>query len=278
MIEASIFLPFDLNIMTSNLAFNKQSVPIKKFKALLDDIFEAEDSLSPDLDLADLPHSFRTFFSTFTTDSSRPLLRNSIMAKIAQTIAQVTRPSKRSRRQAMATPRKARGGQGEGGVYEDATSLAEMDQALLGRLLKVLERNVALGEDLDPFAGAPASAATAGNASPSKKKPAKTKKLKAKSKSSKALAPDGTRRSSSRCRSGSARSGEASDGEDNDAEREAEAQDVTEDQLYKLGEDIEKAKASVIAAGCCIGLLAADALSKQVSCLPRRAVGSDGAN
>lgn len=168
----------------------------------------------------------------------------------------------------MATPMKAHRSQGtndDGTGYDDATSLAEMDQALLARLLKILERNVSLGEDLDPFAGEAASGrADAGlDASPNKKAGgAKAKKPKAKTKSAKGAAPEGTRRSSSRGRSGSAPAGETSETEGDAAANES--QDVTDDQLYKLGEDIEKARISVIAAGCCIGLLAADALSKQV--------------
>lgn len=248
-------------------------MPIKKFKNLLDDVFEAEDSLSPEEDfassLSQLPSNLRSFFSAHTTDPSRPLLSDSLVTKIAQTVAQVAYPSTRTRRQAMSTPMKRRNASQstDAGVtdFEDAASLAEMDQSLLGRLLRMLERNVALSEDLNPFAGEPAPVrSTDGDrSSPSKKtKPQKSKSKKA----SKLTAAEGTRRSSSRDRSDSAPAGDASDGAESNF---GESQDITEDRLFKLSEDLEKAKASVASAGCCIALLAADALSKQVSLFPR---------
>ncbi|CAK5269895.1 unnamed protein product [Mycena citricolor] len=96
-----------------------ERAPLEKLTYILEAIFEAEDSLAPDTELASLP------------DFSRAR-RPSIVGK----------PTKRVRHaNATSTPRS-----------RDQT-IADMDTAILSRILKLLERSVKAGEDIDPFAG-----------------------------------------------------------------------------------------------------------------------------
>jgi cohesin loading factor subunit SCC2 len=116
--------------------------------------------------------------------------------------------------------------------------MAEVDTGVLSRVLKILDRSVRSGEDLDPFH----YVAPDRNASPRKpKKLAKRPKTK--------------------------------EGEGDEAENaekgnmvvdEPPPQDVTEADLEHLTKILEVAKDSVLAADCCIALLGSDRLTKQV--------------
>lgn len=242
-------------------------VPLQKFTTLIEEIFEAEDSLAPDEDasLSQLPASFSAFFSPLTPDATRPLLNSSIMARLEQFIRQVARPPKRSRRQNMSSPVKPL--QGDKGEIEPM-SLSEIDPATLTRLLKLLERSVVLGEDITPFAG-PAMSELPGYTttfgSPSKKSK--------KGKGSAAGGP-GTRRSRSRSRSRSHNGdGDAEGGADAHSKTEPAAAEhgvgtePNEDDLEQLSTLLATAHDSVAAASCAISLLAADLLPKQVRLL-----------
>jgi cohesin loading factor subunit SCC2 len=207
---------------------------LEKLTALLEDIFEAEDALPPDVDIHALPAEW---FSPMTIDGSSPLLHPNIIRKLAKYIGQVTRPTKRIRLSTRETIA------GSGGTPRGKGRMAEVDTAVLSRVLKILDRSVRAGEDLDPFH----YVATDKNASPRKpKKQAKRPKAK-----------DG-------------------DGEDGDeAEKGNMAvdeppppppppQEATEADLEHLTKILEIAKDSVLAADCCIALLGSDRLTKQV--------------
>jgi cohesin loading factor subunit SCC2 len=110
--------------------------PLEKLTSLIEDIFEAEDALPADIDINGQNHDF---FSPLSIDCSRPLLSPTIVRKL--TIGQVARPTKRLRQTtggALGTPR-AKG------------RMADVDTQILSRLLKLLDRSVKAGEDLEPF-------------------------------------------------------------------------------------------------------------------------------
>ncbi|KAG6888734.1 hypothetical protein C0995_006386 [Termitomyces sp. Mi166 len=205
--------------------------PLEKLTSLIEDVFEAEDSLPSDVDMSDLPQDF---FSTLTTtDVAHPLLNFTVMRKLTKYIGHVARPIKRLRAGIQNTPR----GKGR---------MNEIDTQILSRLLKILERNVRAGEDVDPFRYTPPTRAP--NACPSKKSPKKAgrgKKSDRRSKS-KTPGPDG---------------GGDDDGEDRTADAVAELTDVEFDQLARV---LEIARDSIVAADCCIALLASDRLTKQL--------------
>ncbi|EJD50599.1 hypothetical protein AURDEDRAFT_182486 [Auricularia subglabra TFB-10046 SS5] len=211
-----------------------ERVPLEKFVELVEEVIEAEDNLPSDIDPMGEPPS--KLFSALTSDWSRPMLSVGVVLKLSKIIGKVARPTKRERltssRDAPGSPRKVGG-------------LADTDTQLLSRTLKLLERSVRAGEDLDPFAG-PAAGSAAVNAivgTPSKAKKSPSKK----------------KRGKSPAREGRAKS--RSPGEDGGGDH---AQDVSDADFEKLDRALEIAKEAVLAADCCIALLAADKLPKQL--------------
>ncbi|KAF8073449.1 hypothetical protein FPV67DRAFT_1559883 [Lyophyllum atratum] len=207
--------------------------PLEKLTSLIEDVFEAEDALPSDVDLSDLPSDF--FSALTTTDATRPLLAATIIRKLTKYIGHVARPMKRVRAGVQNTPR----GKGR---------MAEVDTQMLSRLLKVLERNVRAGEDVDPFRyAAPPRPASA---SPNKKSPKKPAR--------------GKRRSKSRTPGGSGGEGDAEEGGNERAVPGDAVAELTEADFEKLGRALEVARDSIVAADCCIALLASDRLTKQL--------------
>jgi cohesin loading factor subunit SCC2 len=200
--------------------------------ALLEDIFEAEDALPPDVDMQALPAEW---FSLMTVDGSSPLLHSNVIRKLAKYIGQVTRPTKRIRLSAR------EGATGSGGTPRGKGRMAEVDTAVLSRVLKILDRSVRTGEDLDPFHYSVVDR----NGSPRKpKKPSKRPK---------------------------AKDGEGEEEEEPEKGNMAideppppPTQEATEADLEHLTKILEVAKDSVLAADCCIALLGSDRLTKQV--------------
>lgn len=170
----------------------------------------------------------------------------------------------------MATPMQ-KNSSGEGLGTGEVHSLADIDVGTMGRLLKMLERSVVKGEDLDPFAGPPASSSTVSETAPrasASVSPSKRSIGKAKGKKAKAVA-SGTKRSSrSRSRSRSRQDGEASDADEDSPMQNgndgATGGDIGEEELEKLEWSLSIARESVLAATCVIALLAADSLHKQL--------------
>jgi len=138
--------------------------------------------------------------------------------------------------------------------------MAEVDTQVLSRLLKLLERNVRAGEDVDPF---PSPSGNAGfsathaskSVSPQKKSPKKPAKSKKNERRSKSKTPGGEE-------------GEAEDG-DGTGGGHAEEQELTEGDFDNLTRVLDIARDSILAADCCIALLGSDRLTKQVCSILR---------
>ena len=128
--------PFHLPIPPNNLT---HTAPLEKLITLLEDIFEAEDSLPVDADQECLPSDF---FSPLTAEPSRPHLHPNLVRKLSKLICQVARPMKRLRSSTAATLTPRASG---------PCSISDVETTILSRILKILERSVRAGEDLDPF-------------------------------------------------------------------------------------------------------------------------------
>ena len=129
--------------------------------------------------------------------------------------------------------------------------MAEVDTQVLVRLLKLLERNVRAGEDLDPFPSSShitslSAAHTSKSVSPQKKSPKKAVRGK-KSERSKSRTPGG----------------EEAETEDGVHAGDGEAQELINGDLDKLAHVFDVARDSILAADCCIALLGSDRLTKQ---------------
>ncbi|KAF9457433.1 hypothetical protein BDZ94DRAFT_1326256 [Collybia nuda] len=203
-------------------------VPLEKLVSLIEDVFEAEDSLPPDVDPSDLSE----FFSLTTIDPTRPLLHPNIIRKLTKNIGHVARPTKRLRTAGVqGTPR----GKGR---------MAEVETQVLARLLKILERNVRAGEDVDPFLYSGMPVQSGSSASPSKKSPKKAARGKKAERRSKSRTPEGE--------------------EDEEPTTYPEASELTDADLDRLSTTLEVARDSILAADCCIALLGSDRLTKQL--------------
>ena len=205
-------------------------VPIDKLRCLLEDIFEAEDSLPPDVDPADLPPDW---FSPLTVESSSPLLTLSVIRKLTNQITKIARPTKRMRQSTR-----------DGGLSKPlskSSGLGDIETASLARLLRIMERTVKAGEDLDPF-GTARAYATSAPKSPSKKSKSKAAKIDDRRSKSKTPHPEG---------------------EDGAEDPPAEVE-LTDADLANLVRTLELAKDSVYAADCCLALLSGERLTKQV--------------
>jgi cohesin loading factor subunit SCC2 len=205
------------------------TVPLEKLVTLLEDVFEAEDSLPADAD----PESLSIdFFSPLTVETSRPQLHPNLIRKLSKLISQVARPVKRLRTstgtaQALRSP---------------ACSIADIETTTLSRILKILERSVRAGEDLDPFKA---------------DRPSETRSLTSPGKKGKAPKKLGSHRRSQTPIGES----EPRLGADIGA---TEPTTVIDADLDILAHTLEVARDSILAADCCIALLGADRLSKQV--------------
>ncbi|KAI1793228.1 hypothetical protein LXA43DRAFT_1124268 [Ganoderma leucocontextum] len=210
--------------------------PIEKLATLLEDVFEAEDGLPPDIEVEDL---FLDWFSPLSVPGAPPLLHPNLVRKLITHITKVARPSKRHR----LNSRDATGHAQAMPMYKGR--MADIDTAMLSRILKMLERSVRAGDDLDPFPS-PAGGGMSSQKVTKGKKTANGKKTHADSGRSKSQSPGGT-----------------ADAMDVD-EAQAELQPVTEQDVENLTRTLELARDSVLAADGCIALLASDRLPKQL--------------
>ncbi|KAK7023031.1 sister chromatid cohesion protein [Favolaschia claudopus] len=198
-----------------------ERLPLEKLTALLEDIFDAEDALPPDGELSSLPAEY--FSLSTTTDPSRPLLQPKLIRKLTKYIVQTISPGKRVR-------------QGNSPRKEKTKTLSDVETPVLHRILKILERSVKSGEDIDPFPGPPAAAP--GSAASSPKKPSK-----------KAKGGDEAEREEMEVDAAAPVSGPAA---------------LTDLDYAKLARALETAADSVLAADCCLALLGAGRLTKQL--------------
>ncbi len=174
------------------------------------------------------------WFSPLSAPGAQPQLHPNLVRKLITHITKVARPSKRHRLN-------SRDANGATQTPRYKGRMADIDVATLSRILKMLERSVRAGEDLDPFpAGVGASS----------QKPTKGKK------SSKKAQVDGGR-------SKSQSPGEPADGDAMEVD-EVDQHSITEQDIEGLTRTLELARDSILAADCCVALLGSDRLPKQV--------------
>ncbi|KAI0350346.1 hypothetical protein OH77DRAFT_1593607 [Trametes cingulata] len=208
--------------------------PIEKLTTLLEDIFEAEDGLPPDFEPQDLPVEW---FSPLTAHGSQPHLHPNLIRKLITHITKVSRPSKRQR----INSRDANGG--ASGTPRYRCRMADVDTATLSRVLKMLERSVRAGEELEPFKASAAPSSKNGKG----KKAGNGKKPQGEGRRSKSQSP-----------------AEPGEGENMDLDEPSVEQPATEQDMDALMRTLEIARDSVLAADCCVALLGSDRLPKQL--------------
>ncbi|KAG8832210.1 Sister chromatid cohesion protein 2 [Serendipita sp. 399] len=208
---------------------------LDKLTSYLEDIFEAEDTLPADSPVEDM-ESFE-FFSKLTTDWSHPRLSIKVMNKLTKIVDQIAQPTKRARRDALF----------HSPGMPEADSLASLEISTLSRIIKLLERSVTAGEDVDPFAGPVVKLSGSGSApEATDKSPTKGKKAK------RGKSPEGRKtRSKSRTPVDTGVDELGVDGEGNV-------------DLAKVENDLNLARESVLAVDVCLALLSADHLPKQL--------------
>ncbi|KAF7297577.1 Sister chromatid cohesion protein [Mycena kentingensis (nom. inval.)] len=188
----------------------------------------SRDGIMPDTDISMLPAEF--FSQQTTTEVSHPLLGPAIMRKLIKYIGQVAQGKRNRHANAVGgTPR------------AQDNSLAAVDVVILSRILKLLERSVKAGEDIDPFPGLPVSHAQAapGSAQSSPKKPKKKKRR------SKSL------------------SGDEGEAETMEVDMGAPA-GLTDEEKDKLERALELVRDSMLAVECCFTLMSGGRLPKQL--------------
>ncbi|KAL5482593.1 SCC2 [Sanghuangporus weigelae] len=197
-------------------------VPLEKFLNLTDEIFEADDNISPDGEISALPTNF---FSHHSTDPAKPLLHPVVILRLTKAIGKVARPTKRLRLASAqwesvtpGSPRKAGG-------------MADVEVQTLSRLLKLLERSVQAGEDLDPFRS---TSLTGVGSSGLPGKPGAMHE------------PSGTRSGHS------------------EVDPAETTMTLADEDFDKLERSLETVRESVLAANCCFALLTSDRLAKQL--------------
>ncbi|EGN98100.1 hypothetical protein SERLA73DRAFT_109431 [Serpula lacrymans var. lacrymans S7.3] len=217
--------------------------PLEKFIALTDDIFDAEDSLPADVDRNPLS---KEYFTSIGHDRDQPLLQPNIIRKLTKYIIQMAKPVKRTRR----TTRE--NGLG-GGTPKGKASLANVDSGVISRLLKILDRSVVAGENVEPFSTIPQAGAK--NDSPRKgRKILKTRKT-----------LTGVEEKISTSGSGDISQESTMVEEAAMAVEDSSTSSVlTNVDLEQLSKHLDVARDSVLAADCCIALLGSDRLIKQL--------------
>ncbi|PFH53278.1 hypothetical protein AMATHDRAFT_73479 [Amanita thiersii Skay4041] len=220
-----------------------ERAPLEKLVSLIEDILEAEDSLAPDIsDATELPSDF---FSHLSRDLAHPLLAPNLIRKVTNYIGHVARPTKREmRRNAVAANQSNSGSLNTPWVKGRMT---DVETQTLSRLLKILERSVRAGEDLDPFISRiSGGGTTSGPVSPKKQVKKANGKL------------GGVQVTSQPPQSDEenvvvdSTPGNIADPSMRDADDE------------RLSKTLDIARDSVLAADCCIALLASDRLAKQL--------------
>lgn len=205
------------------------TAPLERLNTLVEDILEAEDSLAADIEPADLP---KEFFSPLTVDCNHPHLQPAIIRKLTKYISQLARPSKRSRR----TTREGIANASSGSRGRD--TLGDIGTPILSRLLKILERSIKAGEDLDPLR-------TSTYHPPPPSSPSKSKKGQKGS-------TDGMNAQ-----------------EDRLTVHDSHPQQFTDSDVHELAVQLEVSRDSIFAAECCMALLSGESLTKQVRVFAR---------
>lgn len=174
------------------------------------------------------------WFSPLTAPGAQPQLHPNLVRKLITHITKVARPSKRHRLN-------SRDANGAAQTPRYKGRMADIDVATLSRILKMLERSVRAGEDLDPF---PAGVSSSSQKASKGKKSAKKAQAEGRSKSQ---SP-----------------GEAAEGDAMEVDESSAEQQITEQDIEGLTRTLELARDSILAADCCVALLGSDRLPKQV--------------
>lgn len=201
---------------------------LDRLLSFIDDIFEAEDSVPADGPAEDSYES-TGFFSKMTTDWSRPNLSVEFIARLAKIVDQVAQPKQRARRDALFHSPSVNRSEGLSGV----------DVQLLSRIIKILERSVVAGEDVEPFPGPTVKLGGLSSADGNGKSPSKGKKTK------RAKTPEG-RKTRSKSRT------------------PVDPDDPTEVDMSKVERALQLAYESVLAADACFAILSVEQLPKQL--------------
>ncbi|KIK80090.1 hypothetical protein PAXRUDRAFT_833727 [Paxillus rubicundulus Ve08.2h10] len=209
-----------------------ERAPFAKLNTLVEDIFEAEDSLAADAELSDLP---KEFFSALTANSSYPHLQQNVLRKLTTYISQLTRPFKRSRR----ATREA-GASGSAGTKTRET-LGDIETPVLSRLIKILERSIKTGEDVDPLR-------TSAHRPLAPTSPSKSKKGQKNPTDSDILSHQD----------------KEAQNEGGSPVHDLHPQQLTDSNAHDLTTQLEIARDSILAAECCMALLCGEGLTKQL--------------
>ncbi|KAF8133417.1 hypothetical protein EV363DRAFT_1470656 [Boletus edulis] len=201
-----------------------ERAPLERLNTLIEDILEAEDSLAADIEPADLP---KEYFSPLTVDCNHPHLQPSIVRKLTKYISQLARPSKRSRR----PTREGVANAGSGSKARD--TLGDIGTPTLSRLMKILERSIKAGEDLDPLR-------TSTHHPPPPSSPSKSKK-------GHKVPADGI-----------------DVHEDRPTVHDSHPKQLTDSDVHELTVRLEVSRDSILAAECCMALLSGEGLTKQL--------------
>jgi cohesin loading factor subunit SCC2 len=107
--------------------------PLEKLNSFFEDLFEAEDTISPDSPLTALNSDF---FSSHTSSTSEPLLNSAQLGKATKLFSHLTHSSA-MHSSSGTTPRRGR--------------VKDVDSNTLSRFLKIVERSIKAGEDIEPL-------------------------------------------------------------------------------------------------------------------------------
>ncbi|KZP01340.1 hypothetical protein CALVIDRAFT_492971 [Calocera viscosa TUFC12733] len=243
---------------------------VKKLLDYLDDIFEAEDSLpvgshpaSPALISTSPTVAGQSigFFSPSPNSTNEPTLLPPVMRKLLRYIEASSIETRRRRR-------KGRRG-----------ALSQVDVNLLSRILRILDRSVKAAVDIEPFPSSPGAKILKNTPKKGKNKAGRGRKSETSTPSRFGLTPrksgDADRRSTSRAASDVLSLGLGEPEEDMDAVVDDESPEP-ELQVHKEQEEpndaalerctqmLETVSLGVMAADCCLALLTADTLPKQL--------------
>ena len=224
----------DRGALTSSFHLNSPNHcfegPFEKLESLIDEIFESEDDLPQYPDSGDLRQDL--FSLSLTVNYARPCLNPAIVSKITVMVGKISRPAKRR-------PPTSRGQNGApNSARKDDGRMSDLEVPKILRLLKILERSVQTGEDLDPFK-LPSEPQSSTKRSVTKRSGKGPKRVKASE-------PD------------------LNEGDNPTINTEPEDPQESTVNLVGLLKSLATAKESVLAAECCISILSSDRLPKQV--------------
>jgi cohesin loading factor subunit SCC2 len=116
--------------------------PLDKLVNLIEDIFDAEDSLDPSAFDDTEKLAAGGFFSSLSTSPNAPLLSVSMMAKVTKIVKKLTISQSQRRRKSFAVTRSPNSRDNSRG------GISSLDVTMLTRILRTLARSIKVGEDI----------------------------------------------------------------------------------------------------------------------------------